>query len=107
MSADASLDSLRRQVGSVSTKDDDLLAEALQVSAEWVQERIMPESWNKSVVQKAVVMGAAKLYRTRQAAEAAGMSGEGLVMRPATLAGDGNIRTLLERHLDMTNVGVG
>jgi hypothetical protein len=100
------LDALRQWVGSRSTSDDALLAQCLDVAGSWVRARIYADHWNDAEVQQAVLTAAAKLYRTRQAAEAAGVQGEGLVIRPSTIAGDGNLKALLERHLDMTQVGI-
>lgn len=106
MSVDANLDQLRQWTGAVSTKDDGLLSQCLQVAGEWTRLRVRPEDWNRSEVQQAVLMAAAKLYRTRQAAEQAGVQGEGLVIRPATIAGDGNIKALLAEFIDYRRVGI-
>ena len=106
MAVDASVDSLRSFVGAASTKDDALLASALQTAGAWVAERVYPASWNTDEVQSAVLMLASRLYRRRQSPEGvAGFGGEGLVIR--VMAQDPDINRLLERHQDMTNVGIG
>jgi hypothetical protein len=105
MSVDASLDSLRAMVGAQSTKDDALLADALQTAAEHIQAAVYPESWNTSPVQHAVLLLANRLYKRRQSPEAtAGFGAEGLVVR--IMASDPDVKALLERHLDMTKAGV-
>jgi hypothetical protein len=105
MAVDASLDSLRAMVGAQSTKDDALLADALQTAGEHIRGKVYPESWNTSPVQHAVLLLANRLYKRRQSPEAtAGFGAEGLVVRIA--ANDPDVRSLLEDHLDLTKAGV-
>lgn len=93
-------------VGATSTKDDALLAQALQTAGEHVRSRCYPESWNTSEVQHAVLMLANRLYKRRQSPDGtSGFGGDGLVVR--VIANDPDIRALLERHQDMRNVGCG
>lgn len=106
MSVDAGLDALRSMVGATSTKDDALLTQALDVAGQHVRARVYPSSWNESEVQQAVLMLANRLYKRRQSPEGtAGFGADGLVVR--IMANDPDVKALLERHLDMTNVGIG
>lgn len=105
MSVDASLDSLRAYVGATSTKDDALLAQALDAAGTWIRDRIMVDRWNHSDVQQATLMLSARLYRRRQSTEGVvGVGGEGLVVRISQQ--DVDITKLLERHLDYYKAGI-
>jgi len=106
MATDASVDALRLMIGAQSTKDDGLLALCLNTAGAYVQERIYPDSWNEPDVQHAVLLLANRLYKRRTSPEGtAGFQGEGIVVR--ILSTDPDVRTLLERHVDMSRVGIG
>ena len=62
--------------------------------------------WAHSDVQEAILLLASRLYKRRQLPEGvAGFGGEGVVVR--ILGMDPDVRQLLDRHLDLLNVGVG
>jgi hypothetical protein len=102
----ADLETLRRYVGAKSTVDDVLLQERLDSATEYVYERTMECRWGHPDVQEAILLFASRLYKRRQSPEGVGgFTGEGIVVR---LPGDDpDIRRLMDRHLDLGNVGVG
>lgn len=102
----ADLSTLRLYVGARTEQDDDLLTQRLSAATAWVYERTMECRWGHPDVQEAILLGASRLYKRRQSPEGvAGFSGEGFVVR--LLREDPDVRVLLERHLDLANVGVG
>lgn len=102
----ADLATLRAYVGARTTTDDELLQARLFVATEYVYERTMECRWGHSNVQEAILLLASRLYKRRQSPEGvAGFTAEGVVVR--LLAEDPDVRTLLDRHRDMFNVGVG
>lgn len=106
MATDASLDTLRAMVGAASTRDDALLSQALDVAGAHVQRQVYPEHWNYPEVQQAVLMLANRIYKRRQSPEGtAGFAADGLVVR--IMANDPDVRALLDRHIDMTRIGIG
>lgn len=98
----ADLDALRRYVGAVSTQDDALLQERLDVARAWIEGRVMATSIGEDAVEEAILLLANRLYKRRQSPEGtAGFGGEGVVVR--ILNSDPDIRALLERHQDLSH----
>ena len=102
----ADLATLKLFIGSLTANDDELLDDALAVAQEWVYERTMRCDWDHPDVQQAILMLAARLFQRRRSPEGtAGFGAEGIVVR--VLASDPDINRLIERHLELTNVGIG
>lgn len=108
----ADLDTLRRYVGAATTTDDVLLTERLDVARAHVEGRIYAASHGTDDVEEAILLLASRLYKRRASPEGtAGFGGEGVVVR--ILATDPDIRSLLERHMDLsdadplTGLGIG
>ena len=102
----ADLATLRTYVGAKTTVDDVLLEARLSVATEWVYERTYETEWGHPDVQEAILLLASRLYKRRQSPEGvAGFTGEGAFIR--ILAADPDVRVLLDRHVDYSNVGVG
>lgn len=102
----ADLPTLKLYVGAKTSTDDELLSQRLDVATQWVYERTMTCRWDHADVQEAILLQASRLYKRRQSPEGvAGFGGEGMVVR--ILGMDPDIRQLLDRHLDLWNVGVG
>lgn len=102
----ADLTTFKRFVGARTDVDDVLLQERLDVATQWVYERTMECRWGHPDVQEAILLVASRLYKRRQSPEGvSGFTGEGIVVRVTAM--DPDVRVLLDRHLDLCNVGVG
>lgn len=108
----ADLDGLRRYVGAATTTDDVLLSERLDSARRHIEGRIYAASVGSDDVEEAILLLASRLYKRRQSPEGtSGFGGEGVVVR--ILASDPDIRSLLERHADLsdadelTGIGIG
>lgn len=106
MATTADLATLRSYVGAVSTADDTLLSERLASARAWVEARVMEDSVGTDEVEEAILLMASRLYARRNSPEGTmGFGGEGIVVR--VMASDPDIKALLERHWDMSCVGIG
>lgn len=98
----ADLGTLRATVGTVSSKDDDILRRCLMAAGDWVYDRVLPTNVKRSEVQQAVLLLAARLYKRRLSPEGvAGWEDMGAVR---VVARDPDIDRLLEQHIDAGNV---
>ena len=112
LSTPPTLDDLRRYVGAVSTKDDELLQDMLTAASQWVQDRVYPDDYTSSfTVANAILLQSSRWYKRRQSPEGvAGFASEGFVVRVGRF--DPDIIASLARNMDMsdaadTGAGVG
>lgn len=102
----ADRDTLKALIRAKSDADDEQLDDALAASSHWVYDRVMVTSMTHHDVQLAILLLAGRLYKRPQSPEGvAGFGIEGVVVRVA--ANDPDINRLLERHLDMSTLGIG
>jgi hypothetical protein len=102
MAQRASLDQLRAMIGSVSTKDDDVLAQCLEAAGTWVYDRISVAFVTKPEIVQAVLMLASRLYKRRQSPE--GIVTWDEVGPVRVLARDPDIERLIEQYIDAGKV---
>lgn len=97
MATRADLESLKAMIGSVSTKDDTLLAVCLETAGAWVQDRVHSYYLPAPPVQQAILLFASRLYKRRQSPE--GVAGWDEMGAVRIITRDPDIERLLEQYL--------
>jgi hypothetical protein len=100
----ATLDDLRRVLGSTTGQADLTLESKLAVAVSWVEDRVMVASVDAPEVVEAELLLASRLYKRRQSPE--GVAGFGDLGIIRILARDPDIELLLEAHVDYTKAGI-
>lgn len=102
----ADLDSLKARIPAQTPKDDGVLSGDLETATAWVYDRVYAENQTDSEVQEAILLLASRLYKRRMTPDGlAGWSADGIVARIAST--DPDVRSLLTRKRDMTDIGIG
>lgn len=102
----ADLDTLKLRLGAKTQVDDGILAGDLEAATAWVYDRVYEDDQTDAEVQEAILLMASRLYKRRQSPDGlAGFSADGIVARIGST--DPDVRRLLARKLDMSNVGLG
>jgi len=105
MAVVADLATLKLYLGMTQSRDDEVLTIDLAAATAYVQGQVIPAEWMTDDVQTGTLMLAARLYSRRRSPEGvAGFGSEGVLVR--VLATDPDIRSLLEKHLDMSIAGL-
>jgi len=102
----ANIDALRARVGSMTTKDDEILQECLDTSTSWATDRAMADQVTSNEVQEAILLMASRLYKRRQSPEGvAGWDDLGVVRIIST---DPDIVSLMSQKINAAHVyGIG
>ena len=102
MAIKADVDQLRAMLAMVSTKDDGHLSLCLEAAGAWIYDRVDSRYIQKSEVQQAVLLLAARLYKRRQSPEGvAGWEDMGAVR---IISRDPDVERLIEQYVCAYNV---
>jgi Phage gp6-like head-tail connector protein len=108
MALQADLAGLRTWLGVKSTDADANLQQALDAAVAWVNSRVYPVDQDPATrhidVTQAILILAARVYARRNSPEGVAGWGDLGVVNIAT--SDPDINRLLERHVDMSEVGL-
>lgn len=102
------VDQLRKRLGVRDPNSDPLLVEALTVATAWVGDRVYPVDQDPATrhpeVVEAIMILASRLFARRNSPEGVTSWPDLGIVR--IVAHDPDITSLLERHMDFTNVGI-